>query len=410
MTERSFGKELWYGTVVNVNDPDKEGRIQVRIFGLMDDTTNIPDSKLPWVKPCQNIDSAGQSKIGLTPVGVIPGSIIGGYYIDEDRQYPIFDHVIAKAGDPQSGTTTNGQETLEKGTNSTPIGERNKDNKFVIKKMNTFTTLDKALPEPKDSDGIDTTAEAIAKTKFATMPTIGSLVNPVEHVLQQLIQADPQHLTSVLPNAVEAMIKLKDLNTFSSAGGINDIIGQMLGTAMNSLGSMSNIISSIPIGQFSSQVQQMITTASQFLGTDTSNIASPVVQGIIDSYLPNFISQIQSMVSSGTISIPALETLLLNLFNEIQNTGTNATIGTTQSSVLQNLGSVLPQIAGLINNTLDIHLPLSVLNTGTITTALQKFAMSEAFLKHPENGKKVLATLATQKGLSSIGAIQGIFG
>lgn len=98
MTERVYGHKKWYGQVFSVDDPDKEGRVQVRIYGLYDDTTNIANTDLPWVKPHQDITSAAHQKVGLTPVGCIPGSIVTGYFEDEDQQIPIFHATIAKAG------------------------------------------------------------------------------------------------------------------------------------------------------------------------------------------------------------------------------------------------------------------------------------------------------------------------
>jgi hypothetical protein len=144
MTEKNYGLHSWFGEVVNVNDPDQEGRVQVRIHGLYDDKQNIPDKDLPWVKPSQSITSAGHNKIGGTPVGTIKGSTVKGHFLDSDRQYPIFEHTIAKAGDADSNSTQNGQTTLVKGTNSTPIGPRNKNNKFCTRKGKNIKEEDNA--------------------------------------------------------------------------------------------------------------------------------------------------------------------------------------------------------------------------------------------------------------------------
>ena len=50
MTDKNFGDRhgRWLGIVVNVNDPQKSGRVQIRVKGRHDDTANIPDASLPW--------------------------------------------------------------------------------------------------------------------------------------------------------------------------------------------------------------------------------------------------------------------------------------------------------------------------------------------------------------------------
>jgi hypothetical protein len=89
MTERSFAgieNRMWFGVVSSVMDPDKEGRVQVRIHGKHDDETNIPNEMLPWSKPMQSVTSAAHNKIGHAPVGAIVGTSVFGFYLDADQQ------------------------------------------------------------------------------------------------------------------------------------------------------------------------------------------------------------------------------------------------------------------------------------------------------------------------------------
>ena len=417
MTDRSFGHSIWYGVVTNVNDPDKEGRVQVRIHGLYDDTVNIPDDHLPWAKPCQDITSAGHNKIGKLPVGVVKGTTVGGYFLDGDKQYPVFDHVIAKAGDPQEGTTVNGQTELIKGTNSNPIADRNKNNAFVTRKGKDIQKEDNASTPPtesNDSEGVDVTADAQKNTKYATHPTVASS-NPIGSILNQLTSVDPTHLTSVLPNAVDALTKIKDLNTFSTTAGTTNVLGQILGQALATIGAARflNVLAANSSTQqptsLSSTSQQALLLALQNLGPAPS---SDTVLSVIGSVYAAILPALLALIDSGNLTEATLDALLLEFFANIQNQGADATIGGNLNSVLNNLQTMLPQLTGPIQSTINNHLPTSVLNQSAIQTALQKFALNQAFIKKPTDGKKDLAIKATTPGTSgatdSVNNIPGV--
>ena len=396
MTERSYGNSWnsWVGDVVNVNDPDKEGRVQVRIKGQHDNTSNIPDSFLPWAKPAIDITNAAQNKMGGSPVGIIKGSVIGGYYLDTDRQIPVFTHTVAKAGDPaSSGSTTNGQVNLVDGTNSTPIGGRVKTNAFVTRKGKNIKDDDSASNPPteqKDSDGEDITANAKSNTKFGTNPTTGSINNPIGSILQQIPQVDPKNINSVLNLALESYQKIKMLNNVSSTGGLNNLLGTALGAALQQLGpQVLNEIGNFLPGSLSSSASQALTTALTQLGSG-ANIES-TMSNIISASVTN----ITQSLSGGGLTSDSFNSLMQQEFDNIKNIGSQATIGTDMNSIMSNLSTVLPQIAQPLMTAIQSHIPQSVLNNQNITQALQKFAMAQAFLKSPEQGKKALAMQAT---------------
>ena len=77
----------FYGTVEDVNDPDQNGRVAVRIYGVhTDDPVLLPTDKLPWAKvlmPASNASSAG---LGWSPTGIIPGTEVMGFALDEAYQ------------------------------------------------------------------------------------------------------------------------------------------------------------------------------------------------------------------------------------------------------------------------------------------------------------------------------------
>lgn len=77
---------FFFGVVEDRQDPEKLGRVRVRIFGVHSElrTPNdeqgegIPTEDLPWAYPIQSITSAAMHGIGETPVGFVEGTHIVG--------------------------------------------------------------------------------------------------------------------------------------------------------------------------------------------------------------------------------------------------------------------------------------------------------------------------------------------
>lgn len=78
--------DRWTGFVVENNDPQRLGRVQIRIIGTYDD---IPDYLLPWAIP--DIGFIGSSRGAF----MIPekNSMLRGYFDKGDIQRPIFDAI-----------------------------------------------------------------------------------------------------------------------------------------------------------------------------------------------------------------------------------------------------------------------------------------------------------------------------
>jgi hypothetical protein len=102
-TERmSSHNERWIGYVVDVNDPEKSGRVKIRIYGMHDDKTRIPDDMLPWARcvfPVTNPVNAGVS--GAT-TGLVVNSTVVGYFADQYRQIPLVDGTLGATTDKDS--------------------------------------------------------------------------------------------------------------------------------------------------------------------------------------------------------------------------------------------------------------------------------------------------------------------
>jgi hypothetical protein len=84
------------------NDETQSGKIKIRILGVHDDETNIPDDKLPWAYPVAPITSPSTDRLGAMPVGVTANSTVVGFWIDKDRQIPMVFGTIYRSQKPKS--------------------------------------------------------------------------------------------------------------------------------------------------------------------------------------------------------------------------------------------------------------------------------------------------------------------
>lgn len=82
-----FPFKFWVGVCEDNIDPLKAGRVRVRIFGYHTADKNIlPTNQLPWSMPILPITSASTSGIGHSPTGIVNGSWVVGFWLDETQQ------------------------------------------------------------------------------------------------------------------------------------------------------------------------------------------------------------------------------------------------------------------------------------------------------------------------------------
>ena len=116
----------WTGVVEDRDDPEKLGRCRVRIFGYhTSDTRELPTKDLPWAIPIQPITSAATSGVGATPVGVVTGTWVVGWFLDgEEAQRPIIMGTLA--GKPSTNAETKAKQTQASTDKNTLKDSRNK--------------------------------------------------------------------------------------------------------------------------------------------------------------------------------------------------------------------------------------------------------------------------------------------
>ena len=97
----------FYGVVEDRQDPQQTGRVRVRCLGFhTKDKLLLPTADLPWAQVLLPITSSGISGIGQTPLGLVEGSWVVGYFRDgEDAQEPIV--LGSLPGKPSVGASPN---------------------------------------------------------------------------------------------------------------------------------------------------------------------------------------------------------------------------------------------------------------------------------------------------------------
>jgi len=77
------GFQWFVGVVEDRNDPKTLGRVRVRCLGHhTEDLNKLPTKDLPWAHPMNPITSATVSGIGQTPLGVVEGTWVVGFFSD----------------------------------------------------------------------------------------------------------------------------------------------------------------------------------------------------------------------------------------------------------------------------------------------------------------------------------------
>ena len=232
MGETTFA--WWIAKVVNVNDPHQSGRVQIRVFGRHDDTTNISDDSLPWALPIQPVSSAAAGRIGTAPVGLIKGSLVAGFWADSDFQYPVIWGTIGKSGDPVDGQTEGGAPKINTDVGSIPpavTGIVNNYRSQLNSSVTPITEIDSvgANTSISNKTGVVITKEVENGMKNAKTPTIAN--QPAgRDIISMLLSVDPTGKNASLPCI--------NLSFFT----LNGILGMLAGIAKSIVGALKDAL------------------------------------------------------------------------------------------------------------------------------------------------------------------------
>ena len=186
-------KPDWYAIVVDVNDPEKSGRAKIRILGLQDDKTKIPDADLFWARPKYPITNAALKGVATQSTGLMKGTLVSGYWADDDQQIPIMDGVHGSAG------TLKADGTLDQSApTSTPLVVREIDKNEIF----GTSIIDKAVADAKSLQ-----LTTIAAIKFT----------PGDKLDDLLKQLDPSNKSGAIPNLLSGLNSIKSSSSILSS-------------------------------------------------------------------------------------------------------------------------------------------------------------------------------------------------
>ena len=250
--------------VRNLKDEWESGRVQVRVYGRHDDEENIKDEDLPWAMPLQPITSAATGRMGTSPTGMIVGSRVFGYFLDEAEQYPVIVGTFARAGKQKTeDDNTLGKDDIDQKYSDVPLHARGSDKPNTQSKTlnEKETPIDftadvkyNKAPHQEESKGVEPTGTA--KKKYSDtheLPTTASVdKSKVTDIFGLIQQVDSSNKSGILPQAPQALQQLTQLSSMTSGGGIPSLNGGALG------GVLGNIANELGLGPMMGQLSGML--------------------------------------------------------------------------------------------------------------------------------------------------------
>lgn len=92
MTTKRLGEEglRWFiAKIEDTNDPEKLGRVRIRVFNEHDDPL-LDVTDLLWATPIMPVTSACHGQVGRSPTGLLVDSIVFGFFLDgNEKQLPV---------------------------------------------------------------------------------------------------------------------------------------------------------------------------------------------------------------------------------------------------------------------------------------------------------------------------------
>jgi hypothetical protein len=188
--------------VIDVFDPEESGRLKIRIFGLQDDTTRIPDDMLPWARCVFPVTNPVHDGVAGPTTGLVKGSIVVGYFADHAKQVPL---ITGSLGGVSGGNDVQFSGPSNQIKYDFPKADRGEDYNEV---------LNKNLP-----------SIAILELKFVVDKTIGSVQYLGQDINQMLSEIEQGDIVGAIYSANDL---LNSFNNFKN-NIVNSTVDQVNG-------------------------------------------------------------------------------------------------------------------------------------------------------------------------------------
>ena len=191
------GFQWFVGVVEDRQDPKHLGRVRVRCLGYhTEDIIKLPTRDLPWAHPMNPITSATVSGIGQTPLGVVEGTWVVGFFQDgADAQQPVIMGTLpgVPSGLPTKDSDKGFQDRLnanypkytETDVNRLAVNDiENPHSTLTLRKADIEQNIGRADFNQVDMFNGDNTLAADDGTNFNEPPTPYATEYPYNHVYE----------------------------------------------------------------------------------------------------------------------------------------------------------------------------------------------------------------------------------
>ena len=336
MADRDLGSstKFWIGVVINAHgDPLKSGRVQIRVIGRHDDTTNIPDNTLPWAVSLHRgptIGGMGRSEF------YVKGTQVMGFWMDKDYQIPIIMGTVPKSGhiSAEQATTVDGYPLIDylRGSSIPNLSSGHNTSIHTVLNPNrrNITSINDGLTIWADNirknDGVIYSDVVQALFSIPLFPTTASIhKKSSSDVLRLVKQVDPLFTSSSLSCMIPNFIGINNILGLLGSG----LIGLMTDALISALkGALLAIAAKLGLFKLLNMLNKALGLASNVLG-----LASQIL------------SMINSFSNKLCLPIPALPKIP-NIPN-VPNILINAI-----ARVMYELNSAVGWAVGSVNNTI----------------------------------------------------------
>ena len=289
-----YGGSRWRGRVVSVMDPKQQGRLQIRVFGLHDNESLIPNNELPWAVP-RSQWGASLLGVGSSPVGAVVGTIVDGYFADSEKTILVATGTLQSAGTTKTGQIVDGSYAIDQKNNDMTHAARGQDLNAVLGLKNIIAISQVGAVFPAVSAGV------------------GYLTSYSPGILNLLSQADPNNLSGAMVNSVTGFTKNTVMNNLSSfaqtyPGGMTAVT-----SVLGLVSAGQSAVTTLPT-QLQSLVMQYPGGVSSLLSLATSlSSVNSFLSLDVGSTINQAISTVSSFGSAFTSSINQIASTLVSV-------------------------------------------------------------------------------------------------
>lgn len=399
----------WYGTITSINCPLRKNRVQVRIFGIHDDTGNIPDSDLSWY----HVKGQDSQVAGHTSThNFLPGAQVclekNGDEFHVTGAIPGMSNNAPNVPDQTKGNNQQvGQYTTGQGADNIPL------------KMNPQVDKPLQAAQPQAAYGY---AKGTAPylngqpSKFPAMKTLGALKMQSGSDILNLLNSMDGNQSGAVQAALQIIQRLRN----GGFGTSSNIIGSAAVAAaqqfVSDYGAAPVLVINQELVALNAAYQQVKQfTAQNFQTNCTNGTAGNAITalGVADFAVDaGTMSSLQSAVSTGTVAaatfnlattVTTFQTLYLNGVHTAVANATDlinalaAQCGSTQGA--------LPALFGDPTTFVQMVVAYAALAQVCGMTAASIAAVGfGSFGIALNSGLNAIATLISQSGVTASGA------